>query len=101
MRGFTYEYSETVDTGRYFSAYTYAEYATTDALISFNHVGVDPAKRGHGIASTLTQASLDDMRASSRLPVRPLCSFVRSYIQKHPDYQALLEPRAAESSPTN
>ncbi len=50
------------------------------------HTQTDPARQGQGIAGRLTQALLDDLRATDRL-VLPECSYVRSWLGKHPEYQ--------------
>lgn len=74
------------------------EYSLSDGLISFTHAQVDPSRRHHGIGSILVRRSLDDVRESSDLTVRPLCSFVRAYIRDNPEYQDLLEPRSHPGS---
>lgn len=55
----------------------------------FTHTVVDPAYGGRGLASTLIRAALDGTRAEGLL-VRPLCPFVRAFIEGHPDYADLL-----------
>ena len=37
----------------------------------------------------LVQAALDDVRANSSRTVVPQCSYVRAWIERHPDYQEL------------
>ena len=73
----------------------FAEYALDDELITFTHTQVADAFEGKGVASTLIRAALDDVRAQASstvrpLRVRPLCPFVRAFIQRHTDYQDLL-----------
>ena len=41
---------------------------------------------GQGIASYLVKYILDDA-AAKNLRVKPTCSYVKSYIDKHPEYQ--------------
>lgn len=57
--------------------------------ITFLHTEVPPALEGHGIASKLAHAALEDARAQE-LSVVPLCPFVASYIRRHPEYLSLL-----------
>ena len=56
--------------------------------IIFHHTFVPPALEGQGIGSQLAQAGLEYAKTKS-LRVIPLCSFVESYIRRHPEYQSL------------
>jgi uncharacterized protein len=67
-----------------------AFYDTADDLIVFTHTEVDDAFEGHGVGSTLARSALDDVRAKG-LRVIPRCPFIRSWIDRHPDYQDLLD----------
>ena len=60
--------------------------------IVFLHTDVPAALEGHGVGSALARAALDDARARN-LTVVPLCPFVSAYIQKHPEYLALVGPQ--------
>ena len=66
----------------------FAAFHETPDLIVFTHTEVDPAHRGGGHASILVQHALDDVREGS-LRVVPLCSYVKAWIERHPDYQEL------------
>ena len=44
-----------------------------------------------GLSNPLIQAALDDTRAAGD-KVRPLCSAVAGFIEKHPEYQDLVQP---------
>ena len=68
----------------------FSQYTLDAELITFTHTQVADAFEGKGVASTLIRAALDDVRAEATRKVRPLCPFVRDYIQRHPDYQDLL-----------
>ncbi len=48
-----------------------------------NHVGVPAALAGRGIASTLVEAVLQQIRARGERIV-PVCSFVVHYLERHP-----------------
>ncbi|WP_025156294.1 GNAT family N-acetyltransferase [Leifsonia aquatica] len=66
-----------------------AEYDLRDDAIVFTHTEVDPAKREKGMASTLVQTALDDVRDTSERRVIASCPYVRSWLSAHPDYAAL------------
>jgi predicted GNAT family acetyltransferase len=68
-----------------------AYYDTADDLIVFTHTEVDDAFEGHGVGSRLARAALDDVRADGRRKVIARCPFIRAWIDRHPDYQDLLE----------
>ncbi len=67
----------------------FAEYRRENGVITFTHTQVDDAFEGQGVGSTLVRGALDDARAAG-LVVRPLCPFVRAYVDRHPEYQDLL-----------
>ncbi|MDB6427036.1 GNAT family N-acetyltransferase [Curtobacterium sp. 20TX0008] len=66
----------------------FAAYEVAGDEIRFTHTEVDPARRGGGHASILVQHALDDVREGS-LRVVPLCTYVKAWIERHPDYQEL------------
>lgn len=68
------------------------DYRLRNRRIVFTHTGVPSALEGRGIGSALVRAGLDYARGSS-LKVVPLCPFVRSYIERHPQYQDLVETK--------
>lgn len=61
------------------------DYIRTDSMISFTHTEVEPAAEGRGIGSKLARHVLDQARADG-LKVQPLCSFIKGWIERHPDY---------------
>ena len=71
----------------------FSAYALSDGVITFTHTEVDDAFEGHGVGSSLVRYALDQVRAVGGLRVRPLCPFVRAWIDHHPDYQDLARPR--------
>ncbi|OWY62058.1 GNAT family N-acetyltransferase [cyanobacterium TDX16] len=66
-----------------------AEYRLGDGQITFTHTEVADAAEGKGVGGRLVRTALDEARARG-LRVRPQCPFVRSYIEKHPEYADLV-----------
>jgi uncharacterized protein len=66
-----------------------ANYKIAGGVITLTHTETPPQARGHGIASQLVQGALADIRARG-LKVIPRCSFVKSYMDNHPEYRDLL-----------
>ncbi len=58
--------------------------------VVFTHTEVDEAYEGKGVGGRLARAALDDVRARG-LRVIPRCPFVRGWIEKHPEYQDLVQ----------
>lgn len=69
-----------------------AEYVRTGDRIAFTHTEVPEAYQGQGVGEKLVRTALEQARAEG-LVVRPLCPFVRSYIEAHPEFQGLVSPR--------
>ncbi|EFM49694.1 GNAT family N-acetyltransferase [Corynebacterium matruchotii] len=69
----------------------YADYIQGDGVRDFHHTVIDPEFRGQGLSKPLIQAALDDTRAAGD-KVRPLCSAVAGFIEKHPEYRDLVQP---------
>jgi uncharacterized protein len=66
-----------------------AAYQREGDVIRFTHTEVDPDAGESGLGSRLVRAALDDVRGKG-LQVVPLCSFVRGWIERHPDYADLV-----------
>jgi len=66
----------------------FAAYEQHGGLVVFTHTEVDDAFEGQGVGSTLVRGALDDVRRRE-LQVRPVCEFIKGYIDKHPEYQDL------------
>jgi len=67
-----------------------AQYRRVGERILFTHTEVPEQLEGRGIAAQLARSGLDFARAEA-LTVVPLCPFIASYIERHPEYQDLLE----------
>lgn len=67
----------------------FADHHDVDGVRVIPHTEVDPAFGGQGVGSALVRGILDATREAG-LRVDPRCSFVASWIDKHPEYQDLL-----------
>lgn len=67
-------------------------YRLLAGVMHTQHTGVPAALEGRGLAAALVQAALAHAR-SRGWQVRPVCSYVRAYMQRHPETQDLLETR--------
>lgn len=65
------------------------DYRLRDGVMVFTHTEVAPELEGRGIAAQLVEAALAHAQEHG-LKVRPLCSYVRSYLQRHAELQHLL-----------
>jgi predicted GNAT family acetyltransferase len=64
-------------------------YRDADGRRVFIHTEIDSAREGQGLGGKLIRAALDATRADG-LTVEPQCPFVRSFIDRHPDYADLV-----------
>lgn len=66
------------------------DYRLRDGVMVMTHTEVAPELEGQGIAAELVRAALAHAREHG-LKVRPLCSYVQSYMRRHPEVQSLLD----------
>ena len=66
-----------------------ADYELRGDSIVFTHTEVDPDKRERGMASTLVQSALDDVRDNTGLHVVVGCPYIKKWLSEHPDYADL------------
>ena len=66
------------------------EYQRQDGTLFFTHTEVPPKFRGQGIADQLAKQALDYAR-THQFTVVPLCSFMATYIRRHPEYKNLVQ----------
>ena len=64
-------------------------YQERDGALVLIHTEVAPEFEGRGIAGRLAAAALDDVR-SRGLKIVPRCPFIRSYVERHPEYADLV-----------
>ncbi len=67
----------------------YISYQDRDGKLVYDHTIVPQQLGGQGVGSTLVKHALDYAREHDKKVV-PQCSFVASYISKHPEYQDLV-----------
>ncbi len=58
------------------------------------HTEVPSALEGRGFGGRLVKAAMEAARADGRQVVAR-CPFVRSYLERHPEYASLIEPGSA------
>ena len=66
-----------------------AAYRLEGERISFVHTEVPQELEGQGVGSRLVEGALQQVREEG-LKVVPLCSFVRHFIETHPETQDLV-----------
>ena len=67
----------------------YISYQERGDKLVYDHTIVPQELGGRGVGSALVKEALNHARENNKKVV-PQCSFVASYIDKHPDYQDLL-----------
>lgn len=67
----------------------YIDYMTEPDTLVLTHTVVYDQFGGRGFAAQLTKAVLDDARAQGKQIV-PVCSYIQSYLGKHPEYADLV-----------
>ncbi len=63
----------------------YSQYREEPGAIVFTHTVVEPQHEGRGIGSQLARTALDDA-ITRELRITPRCPFIRSYVERHPQY---------------
>ena len=65
-------------------------YSRTGDLTIFVHTEIAPAGKGQGLGSVLVRQALDDIAAQDGHIVA-LCPFVSEFIERHPEYERLVD----------
>ena len=68
----------------------FVQYSMRGGRLILVHTEIDEARAGHGLASILVSGVLDDVRRR-RLRIVPICPFVEGYIERHPQYDDLVD----------
>lgn len=66
-----------------------AAYQLRGDVVAFTHTEVPDALDGQGVGTALVAGALADVRQQGRV-VLPMCSFVRHYVETHPEVQDVL-----------
>lgn len=66
-----------------------ADYDLADGVMRLHHTEVAAELEGRGIAAQLVRAAFTHAEVSG-LKVEPWCSYVRTYMKRHPETQRLL-----------
>jgi predicted GNAT family acetyltransferase len=67
-----------------------AAYERQGSRVVFTHTEVDDDQEHSGLGSRLVRGALDDVRGKGDTVV-PRCSFVRGWIERHPEYRDLVD----------
>jgi predicted GNAT family acetyltransferase len=67
----------------------FAAYRLKEGAIVFTHTEVPKEAEGRGVGDALARFALDDARKRG-LKVVPLCPFIAAWIERHPEYKALI-----------
>jgi predicted GNAT family acetyltransferase len=86
---------ETSSKGRYFAVIEGHEAELTysiagEALIIIDHTGVPDALRGQHVGQGLVERAVADAREEGR-KILPLCPFAKAQIERHPEWQDVLQ----------
>ena len=67
----------------------FAEYSVAGGVATMPHTVIEKAFDGQGLGSRLAVFALDTVRERG-LQVRPLCPFIKGYIERHDAYADLV-----------
>ncbi len=67
----------------------FVTYREVPGRIVLIHTEIDPASQGKGIGTRLARDVLDGIRSRGLL-MTPRCPFIRSFLERHPDYADLV-----------
>ncbi|MGV3705263.1 MAG: GNAT family N-acetyltransferase [Arcticibacter sp.] len=70
----------------------FIEYSKEGNLVYLNHTEVPEALEGKGIAGALVEKTFKYLEENN-LQVVPLCSYIRVFLKRHPEWERLVTAR--------
>ena len=67
-----------------------AHYRIVEGRVVVTHTEVKDAFEGKGVGTAIARSLLDQIRANGQQVV-PLCPFISGYIERHPEYEDLVD----------
>jgi uncharacterized protein len=77
-----------------------ADYSLVPGERHFVHTEVNPDHQGKNYAAILLREAFLDMRENSKDKVVPVCSYVVTYMNRHPETHDLLKTRVEDAAPS-
>jgi len=68
----------------------HADYLNINGELQFTHTEVDPAHQGKNYAAILIREAFSDIEQNNLGKVWPVCSYVVTYMKRHPETHSLL-----------
>ncbi len=68
----------------------FAQYVRRAGRTYFVHTEIDPSFGGQGLGTVLVHGALDAERLAGT-PIVPLCPFVHAYVERHPEYNEIVD----------
>ena len=66
------------------------DYRINGNQISFHHTYTNPAHRGNGLAGKVVEFAIDDVEANTSYRILPMCWYVGTWFDQHPERAGLL-----------
>ncbi len=70
----------------------FLDYSVRGDTLTTLHTEIDPAYAGQGLGERLVAHVLDIVRDTG-MALRPVCPFVKRFLQKHPEYDDLVDAK--------
>ena len=68
----------------------YSTYELEGGRVLVTHTVVRPQFEGRGIGSRLARFAVEDIRDRG-LRIKPVCTFTRSWLRAHPEYESIVD----------
>lgn len=73
------------------TAHGWIDYDTRGDALRLLHTEVPPSEREQGVGGEVVRLILDEIRTTTDARIEPLCPFVQSWLQRHPEYSELTQ----------